>query len=346
VKLRYQNFVNRIDIDALEQYIGFEPLRHHNGNDIGYCIWPENHSHGDTTGKFSIHRDKKVYGCWVCGGGSLLSLIMEYEKCDMDTATEILYRFTRNSEETQESIRERLKAQLHSQNEPPPKKTPLPYFNPRVLDQFDGPRDYFYGRGLSDEVIERYRLCYSDKAKRSDFEGPAAIFPHFWKGRLVGWQYRWTEWKKGFPVGKYTNTHSFPKDETIFNFDTAKDADEPVVVVESVPTALLLVTYGLPAVATFGDTVTETQMRILRGFQQGLVFVPDNDRAGITHYGKVSVGLDRYTSVRMTEPVGLKPKADLADYLETDSPYENILIHLSNQLTPQAFARKFANDNK
>ena len=67
---RYSQFVNRIDIDAVEQELDFEVLREENGNDIGYCVLPYGlHNNGDTTGKLAIHRDKKVYNCWVCETG-------------------------------------------------------------------------------------------------------------------------------------------------------------------------------------------------------------------------------------------------------------------------------------
>ena len=76
-RVKYSQFVDRLDVNALCEAIGFEPeYEDARGNLVGYCIWPENHSHGDTTGKFAIHPEKKVYNCYVCGGGSLLSLIM------------------------------------------------------------------------------------------------------------------------------------------------------------------------------------------------------------------------------------------------------------------------------
>ena len=72
---KFSAFVDDIDIDAFEEQIGFDVLRTHRDEDIGQCpdYWGL-HAHGDTTGKFAINREKKVYHCFVCGGGSLLSL--------------------------------------------------------------------------------------------------------------------------------------------------------------------------------------------------------------------------------------------------------------------------------
>ena len=59
-KLRYADFWDSINVDAVEEALGWVPEYTHNDNDVGYCIFPENHSHGDTTGKFAIHREKRI----------------------------------------------------------------------------------------------------------------------------------------------------------------------------------------------------------------------------------------------------------------------------------------------
>jgi hypothetical protein len=76
-RLKYSEFWDRINVDSFEEAIEWTPEYSHNDNDIGFCPFPENHSHGDTTGKFAIQREKRVYNCWVCGGGSLLLLDRE-----------------------------------------------------------------------------------------------------------------------------------------------------------------------------------------------------------------------------------------------------------------------------
>src|SRR5438309_1725199 len=94
--LRYSEFVDDIDIDLFEEAIGFEVLDTRRDNDIGRCpdIWGSG-KNGDRTGKFGIHREKKVYNCWVCGGGSLLSLVMDLKDYDIEQATDWLYALTK-----------------------------------------------------------------------------------------------------------------------------------------------------------------------------------------------------------------------------------------------------------
>lgn len=87
-KLRYGHFANRIDVDEFEQAIGFDPIKSTHDEDTGHCFdFFGLHTHGDTTGKLSINREKRVYNCWVCGGGSLLDLTMNKLDVDAEAAT-------------------------------------------------------------------------------------------------------------------------------------------------------------------------------------------------------------------------------------------------------------------
>lgn len=351
-KLRYSEFVDRIDIDKLETAIGFEPLRTDRGNDVGHCIWPQHHSNGDTTGKFAIHRESRVYNCWVCGGGSLLSLAMELYDFDVDEATTWLYQFTQDVDtRTDSEFTDYLLAMI---DDVKVRTATMPYFNPRVLERFKGPVDYFRSRGISDEIIERHHLCYSEVAMKpapvkerggvpekidEDYYGPTAVFPHYWQGSLVGWQHRWMEWdeeRTKVPkwLAKYTNTTEFPKATTLFGFDEALKATEPVVVVESVPTVLFLLSMGFPAVSYFGSKPTDTQLRLLRRFQQGVILAPDNDPTGRSLVTTASRYLERFIPVFEADPVDLGPKADLGDYAKADKPFEALYDHLINRVHP------------
>ncbi len=83
--------------------------------------------------------------------------------------------------------------------------------------------------------------------------------------------------------------------------------------VESVPTVLYLASLGISAVATFGSSVTDQQIRYLRRFQDGVVIAPDNDDAGIKFAGLLADGLDRYVPIRMALPPETET-GDLGDY--------------------------------
>jgi hypothetical protein len=342
---RYHEFVDEAAID-------FTPLYHDRGNDVGHCVFPDNHSNGDTSGKFAIHREKKVYNCWVCDGGDLLSLVMELYDWDTETATDWLSQFAYHDTRSDSEFTQYLLEMLEDVEERVEK---MPYFNLRVLDRFTGPTDYFLGRGISQEVIDEYRLCYGEEVLKpaprkhvngevvkldEDYTGPAAIFPHYWQGKLVGWQHRWMDWDvehaeiplvpKWLP--KYTNTSDFPKAYTLYNYDYCLHSDEPVIICESVPTVLFLRSYDVAAAAYFGSQPTDAQLRLMRRFKHGVILAPDNDPTGDALLGTATPYLERFIPVFHADKVDMGPKADLGDYAKTDEPELNLLVHLQEKV--------------
>lgn len=350
-KLEYKDFVDAIDIDAFEEAIEFEPLEHRNGEDVGYCpdLWGL-HKHGDSTGKFAINREKRVYHCFVCGGGTLLSLAMEFSHSDEETATEWLHQFARGDTRTDTEFVEDFMKLLDTYQEK--RGDRMPYFNEHVLSQFDPayhpldlddvPISWYEGRGISEEAQQNHRLCYGKHHKKvapirggekidDDYYGPCIVFPHFWEGRLVGWQHRWLNHGKDTPkwLPKYTNTSDFPKTQTLYNYDRAiKQPGDRVVVVESVPTVLFLASMGVTAIATFGSSVVESQLRLLRRFQGGVIIAPDNDAPGEKFAQGAQSYLERYVDVTVLDPVELGEGSDLGDYMSTDDPVGNLYDHL------------------
>lgn len=317
-KLKYEDFWDSINVDAFEEAINWAPEYTHNDNDVGFCVFPDNHSHGDTTGKFAIHREKRVYNCWACKGGSLLSLAMELRDLDVDEATEWLYEFT---EEDLRSDSEFVDEFLDSFRDSERRIQTLPYFNERVLNRFDEPledamewdsdRDeyvpFLTKRGFDPEIVnELFRLRYSSSIRRPgpvrgryadepDYVGPGVVFPHYWQERLVGWQVRWLDEDRPEWVPKYTNTSDFPKETTIYGRDQAGSAKR-VIVVESVPSVIFLRSHGYPAVATFGSNVNPAQQRLLRRYPE-IILASDNDKAGQKWLEQNTTYLKRYSRV-------------------------------------------------
>jgi DNA primase len=349
----YHDFAERIDIDALEEAIKFDPITSQRGEDIGFCIFPENHSHGDSTGKFAINREKRLWNCFVCGGGDLLSLAMLHLDVDYEEATNWLYQFAGPDRRSDSKFADDLLEMLEDVHE---RRETMPYFNQRVLERFDGPLDYFYSRGISPEVAESVGLRYSEEALKSapvkmmpdgsrvkkdpDYVGPASIWPHYWNGKLVGWQYRWTDFDKDHTktpkwLPKWTNTTDFPKATTLYNYDYALQSRNRIVVCESLGTVLFLRSFDIPAVAYFGSRPSDEQLRLLRRFQQGVILAPDNDAnmAGDKILGTVDY-LERYIPVWIADKVEGPDGADLGDYAKTDKPYEDLMIHMENRVRP------------
>lgn len=330
--VRYGDFAHRIDVDAFAEAIGFVGEDDGRGNDVGHCPDPwQMHKHGDSTGKFAIHREKKVFNCWVCGGGTLLSLAMACQDLAEEDAIEWIKQFA--GEQTDERFEDEIDDLLRDEIERDPV---TPWFNTRVLDNFEcltqEAFDWIDERGIDQQLAAEHRIGYNSHevkiSKKGRYEGPGMILPHFWGGQLVGWQTRWLEPDSERPpwVQKYNNTRDMPKRWTIWDYERWYLSEEAIVVVESVPTALRLQSLGFPSMATFGGTVTPEQFKLLRACQQGLILAPDNDDPGMKFIRKaIDYELDKFVPVYVCEPVGEEGSGDdLAD-LEDDEEIKNYL---------------------
>lgn len=312
--MKYSQFAHRVDIDALEAAIGFEPIDQVRGEDRGHCPLPWGlHKNGDTTGKFSINREKRCYNCFVCGGGNLLSLVMATEDLDPEAATKFLYGLTKAEDAGSEALDEIDRRYGGRSN-----RREVPYFNQRVLDKWDQPHRWYDERGIHNNIRNFFGCGYDPEALRhkngESYSGPAVVLPHFYEGKLVGWQNRWLDPDRPKWVPKYTNTPDFPREWTLWGYDACIEGveDQKPIIVESVPTALRLWSLGHPAIATFGSNMSENQMVLLRGFLQGVVLAPDNDAPGTKWLAQLTDYLGDYIPLSVVGPVGEKGD-DLGD---------------------------------
>jgi hypothetical protein len=352
-RVKYSQFEDRIDVPELCNAIGFNPeYEDARGNLVGYCLFPDNHSNGDTTGKFAIHPDKKLYNCYVCGGGSLLSLVMELYSWDSETAENYLRTFAGDARDDVDFVDDFLQAFA---NDAEKRVETLPFFNPRVLAKWDYAFEYGTSVGLNMDVIEEYNVLYAPKytkpspprgkfADDPDYVGPAVIWPHWWNERLVGWQARmlgctecWHDHGPGMLccddtgkdcdctaefeprpewAKKWINTVDLPKDSTLYGYHLLKPGF--VYVVESAKTVLKLRQMGFQATGTFGSNANDAQLRLLRRFRSGLILCPDNDPAGEKWFAHLYDYLHRYVPLYGVAPVQGK-KGDLADLSDEEA---------------------------
>lgn len=333
---RYRDFAPRIDVDSfldasegaiLPTYDEREN-KHGETEYVGQCPDPWGlHKHGDTTGKFALNVDKKVYNCFVCGGGSLLSLTMAVFNLDVDAAIDILLPLaddtTKSDDQWMDDI-DRLLGKLHSTERA---EEVMPYFNPHLLDkwdsyaenlrlwnegEFDGKAKHIDWQTLLDNAYfapDAIKYAPRDRTGQpidDSYTGPSVLFPHYVGDRLVGWQHRWLSDMRPKWIAKYTNTPDFPKSTTLFqpSRDRFRHSHLPVVVVESVPTALYVAGLDWPVVATFGATIPPEQLKLLRRFQQGVIIAPDCDKPGVESLVKTADYLEGFIPVSYIEPEG------------------------------------------
>jgi len=323
--MNFKDFQHRIDIDAVEEALGITVEETRDDEDIAFCPLPwDMHTHGDTTGKFALHRKKMVWNCWVCGGGSLVSLVKAINDVDEEEAVRWLHEFAVDDDD--DRYERRMLEELYSKEEE--EETTLPVFSSRALQGYRNDRhEWIDGRGISPEIQERFKIMHGVEMKTDPknpafcFESEVIIFPHFWAGSLVGWQTRWLMEPRPKWLPKYTNTKQFPRKETLWGYDQAvafvkENPDHQPIVVESVPSALFIWSNGFPAIATFGASVSEDQIGLLRKFQGGIVLAPDNDEAGWMSLEHIGKSLQRYAPVTWVEPPGEERGSDLGDLVE------------------------------
>lgn len=314
--VRYQDFYKQIDYDLLYADLCWEPIESYGPEDKGYCFDPwKTHKNGDTTGKLAINRDKGVYNCWVCGGGTILSLVMEVKKLSPEEATTYLFNFTRRGKASPQEFYQQVSRLLE---EDKPVEKPLPHFNENVIKAWvENEHEWFAERGITDEIRRQFRLGFNPSARTFKkslgvYEGPAIILPHYWRDQLVGWQNRWLDSDRPRWVPKYTNTTDFPRETTLWGFTVASTKSQPPILVESVPTACFLLSEGYSAIGTFGSQITPVQLRHLRGYQSGIMLAPDNDEAGRKWLQKATEYLERYIKILHVPSVNGEG-ADLGD---------------------------------
>jgi DNA primase len=165
----------------------------------------------------------------------------------------------------------------------------------------------------SQDTIEAFGICYDQERFRImgdiTHTGPALIIPHYFEGKLVGFQERWLgELPPKFP--KYTNSRDFPKELTLFNWDHVKGARQ-VIVVESVMTTVRLYELGMASVCTFGGSINPRQIQLLGTFDL-VAIARDNDSTGARYQSRLGRALEPLTRVEVFPPPPLE-KGDLAD---------------------------------
>lgn len=126
---------------------------------------------------------------------------------------------------------------------------------------------YFYGRRITEQSIKKFHLGYSEK------QDMVTIPVHSPDGMCVGFVGRSIEGKD------FKNTPGLPKAKLLFNLHRVKNSDK-VYIVESSFDAIRLDQVGMPAVATLGANVSNTQVELLKKYFNNIIIIADNDDAG------------------------------------------------------------------
>ncbi len=248
----------------------------------GCLVSPGQHRDQDRNPTASLNYQKLTYNCLGCGAsGGLLWFIAT---CRGETSQEARQWLEETAGLGGQVLELDAMLRFLDAVYAKPSKIPVPSFSKKILDGWSFSHPYLTEeRRIPEEMYERFRLGWDPSVDR-------VVVPHFWKGRLVGWQSRKmpADWRSvelaadspeihsgrsGSP--KWFSSPDFPKDVTVYNYDPKA---EEAVVMEAM---LSVITHEevFHGEATFGATVTETQLRHLVKHDRVILWM-DNDKAG------------------------------------------------------------------
>lgn len=271
--------------------------------------------HGEKTPSFVVSPERQIWHCFGCGkGGDVYTFLMEYEKLEFAEALrhlakrtgielvsqkgtsgitskkELLYEINNFAKEFYHYVLTKLPAGKHA-------------------------REYLENRGITQKVIETFRLGFSPssdhalvdylikkkKYTREDiieaglaFQGRYGLVD-FFRGRLmfplidhrdnvVGFSGRVLT---GDVPSKYINTREtliYHKGEHVFGLNVTKDAirrEKQVILVEGEFDVMSCFEHGIGnIVAVKGTALTEQQVNLLSRFVSKITFCFDGDKAG------------------------------------------------------------------
>jgi DNA primase len=307
-----RDFRDRLDARAVLEHYGAENCRDQPGPDgtteiVHSCLIDRvepHHNNGDRNPSACLNVEKKLYVCYTLGwGGNLLRLIQKMENADGLADIDLGGMLTGSAKKPDDLRAEILRLMDRSS----PDAVELPRYSETILAPWMQSHPYMRDRGISQEAHQILSLGYDPKINR-------VVFPHFFDGKLVGWQTRAIPPGHGWPgttvqTPKYKNTPGFPKAETLYAYDLAH-RNRRVVVVESPMSVAKAYSLGVGnIVATFGAKVTDQQIDLLRNFPEVVVWF-DDDFAGRAGERNLVTNLYRHTTVSAVIP---EKGRDLAD---------------------------------
>lgn len=271
--------------------------------------------HGEKTPSFVVSPERQIWHCFGCGkGGDVYTFLMEYEKLEFPEALRMLAKRTGIELVSQRgnSAQTSKKELLYEIN------SFAKEFYHYVLTKLPAgkqAREYLVNRGVTDKVIETFKLGFSPssdhalveyltkkkKYEKEDlidaglaFRGRSGLVD-FFRGRVmfplidhrdnvVGFAGRVLA---GDVPSKYINTREtliYHKGEHVFGLNVTKDSirrEKQVILVEGELDVLSCFEHGVGnVVAVKGTALTESQVSLLGRFASKLTFCFDGDKAG------------------------------------------------------------------
>lgn len=300
-----EEVVSRNDIvDVISNYI---KLKKNGGSYVGLCPF-----HNEKSPSFSVSQSKQLYHCFGCGvGGNVITFVMEYENMTFLEAVKLLGdRAGMTLEETSYSEQEQKNRDIKTKLLEINKIAATYYYHNLKSENGKVGLDYFAGRGLTSNTINRFGLGYAGqtgnelyrylKSKGYDdellketglFTYERGIHDKFWNrvmfpimdinNRVIGFGGR----VMGEAKPKYLNspeTRLFDKSRNLYGLNIARMSRKSnMIICEGYMDVIALHQAGFnQAVASLGTALTSAQANIMKRYTDNVLITYDSDEAG------------------------------------------------------------------
>lgn len=286
-------------VDVISSYL---PLVKKGKNFFGVCPF-----HDDSNPSMSVSEDKQIYKCFSCGAsGNVFNFIMDYEHVDFKEALNILAKRVGISLGNVNVKSENKFDKYYKMYD-----LALKFYQNNINSSLgSGAKDYLNKRGITDEMIKRFRigLSFGDKEglttlllnkeyskKEMEMYGLGngyndlyinrIVFPLFdVSGKVVGFSGRIYNSSSDSKYINTKETNIFKKGEMLYNFYDAKDEirlEKKLIIVEGFMDVIRLYSVGIKnVVALMGTSLTKEQIKLLKRLSNNIYLSLDGDGAG------------------------------------------------------------------
>lgn len=260
---------------------------------IIFCPFHANHR----TPAGEVHKDGGTFFCFSCHKvADLIELVMHMSGRSYFESV----RFIKSKEQESDIALEIDKQLYQKPDYVAYDEVMIKRLNTQALDAPRAIR-YFEGRSINESSMRKFYLGYSEK------QDMVTVPVHSPDGICVGFVARSIEGKD------FKNTPGLPKSKILFNLHRVKTSDR-IYVVESSFDAIRLDQVGLPAVATLGANVSNTQVELLQKYFNDITVIADNDVAGGNMKSKIIEKLGSRISIIQLD----KQYKDIGDMKDED----------------------------
>lgn len=329
-------------VDVISQYVR---LTRKGSSYFGLCPF-----HNEKTPSFSVTPSKQMYYCFGCGaGGNVYNFVMQYENYSFGEAlSHLAERAGVELPKIEYSQAARAKAEKRAILLEINKKAAQYFYYQLRRENGKTAHDYLTGRGLSEEMIKKFGLGYSDKYSDDLYKYLKAqnytddllresglfnvderqgMYDKFWNrvifpimdvnNRVIGFGGR----VMGDGKPKYLNspeTQIFDKSRNLYGLNIARTTRKNYLILcEGYMDVISMHQAGFTnAVASLGTALTSGHASLVKRYTQEVLLLYDSDEAGVKAALR-AIPILREAGVN-SRVVNLRPHKDPDEFIKTE----------------------------